>query len=227
MAVDGEADPNMTSSSLVQLQRFARIDLGTQHRVTLTNLDIADHTLEVRAANADSVWSETPLRLAIHKSPAPWNSPWAYTAYALAALALFAYRLRLQRMKFRQVVEARKRLLEQRGRRLLEGCGVERGEHPTQKPLSLLTDWVKKFTEEGETVLDPFMGSGTTGVACAKLNCRFIGIEIRPDYFDIACRRIEASQGPPPRRRARARAGGRPWRVRLPWRRPGDARPPP
>ena len=43
------------------------IDLGSQHRITLTNLDAGDHVLEVRAANADSVWSETPLRLTIHK----------------------------------------------------------------------------------------------------------------------------------------------------------------
>ena len=60
------------------------IDLGSQHRITLTNLGAGDHVLEVRAANADSVWSETPLRLTIHKEPAPWNSPWAYAAYALA-----------------------------------------------------------------------------------------------------------------------------------------------
>jgi site-specific DNA-methyltransferase (adenine-specific) len=71
-------------------------------------------------------------------------------------------------------------------------CSVERGEHPTQKPLTLLLDWVKKFTDEGETVLDPFMGSGTTGVASLKLGRKFIGIEKRVDYFEIACRRIEA-----------------------------------
>jgi site-specific DNA-methyltransferase (adenine-specific) len=69
-------------------------------------------------------------------------------------------------------------------------CNVEHGEHPTQKPLKLLTDWVRKFTDEGETVLDPFMGSGTTGVACAKLRRKFIGIEKRADYFELACRRI-------------------------------------
>jgi signal transduction histidine kinase/ligand-binding sensor domain-containing protein/CheY-like chemotaxis protein/HPt (histidine-containing phosphotransfer) domain-containing protein len=86
------------------------IDVGSQHRITLTNLGAGDHVLEVRAANADSVWSETPLRLTIHKAPAPWNSPWAYAAYALAALAVLAYRLRMQRMKFRQVVAARERL---------------------------------------------------------------------------------------------------------------------
>jgi len=69
-------------------------------------------------------------------------------------------------------------------------CNVEHGEHPTQKPLKLLADWVTKFTDEGETVLDPFMGSGTTGLACMKLGRKFIGIEKRPDYFALACRRI-------------------------------------
>src|SRR5262249_16645923 len=48
------------------------IDLGTQHRVALTNLDAGDHVLEVQAANADSVWSSMPLRLTIHREPAPW-----------------------------------------------------------------------------------------------------------------------------------------------------------
>jgi site-specific DNA-methyltransferase (adenine-specific) len=69
-------------------------------------------------------------------------------------------------------------------------CNVEHGEHPTQKPLKLVMDWVTKFTDEGEIVLDPFMGSGTTGVACAKLGRKFIGIEKRSDYFDLAVRRI-------------------------------------
>ncbi|HXN10770.1 MAG TPA: ATP-binding protein, partial [Steroidobacteraceae bacterium] len=86
------------------------IDLGTQHRVTLTNLDAGDHVLEVRAANADSVWSDTPLRLTIHRDPAPWKSPWAFVAYALAALGVGAYALRLQRLRFRRIVEAQRRL---------------------------------------------------------------------------------------------------------------------
>jgi signal transduction histidine kinase/ligand-binding sensor domain-containing protein/CheY-like chemotaxis protein/HPt (histidine-containing phosphotransfer) domain-containing protein len=86
------------------------IDLGSQHRISLTNLDAGDHVLEVRAANADSVWSETPLRLTIHREPAPWKSPWAYAAYALALLGLVVYRLRLHRKKFRQVVAAREHL---------------------------------------------------------------------------------------------------------------------
>lgn len=60
--------------------------------------------------------------------------------------------------------------------------------HPTQKPVSLMLWCVEKTTG---AVLDPFMGSGTTGVACAKLGRRFIGIEIEPRYFDIACKRID------------------------------------
>jgi signal transduction histidine kinase/ligand-binding sensor domain-containing protein/CheY-like chemotaxis protein/HPt (histidine-containing phosphotransfer) domain-containing protein len=99
------------------------IDLGSQHRISLTNLDAGDHVLEVRAANADSVWSEAPLRLTIHRNPAPWKSPWAYAAYALAVLGLLIYRLRLQRKKFRQVVAAREHLQSQvalRTRELVE-----------------------------------------------------------------------------------------------------------
>ncbi len=99
------------------------IDLGTQHRITLTNLEAGDHLLEVRAANSDSVWSETPLRLSIHRDPAPWKSAWAYTAYVLAALCLVAQRWRLQRIKFQRVVAERQHLEAQvslRTRELLE-----------------------------------------------------------------------------------------------------------
>ena len=62
--------------------------------------------------------------------------------------------------------------------------------HPTPKPVHLMVEWVEDFTDRGETILDPFMGSGTTGVACVKLGRKFIGIEIEPKYFDIACKRI-------------------------------------
>ena len=67
-------------------------------------------------------------------------------------------------------------------------------DHPTQKPLSLIEWNVQCVAGVGALVLDPFMGSGTTGVACAHLGRAFIGIEIEPKYFDIACRRIEAAQ---------------------------------
>jgi site-specific DNA-methyltransferase (adenine-specific) len=67
----------------------------------------------------------------------------------------------------------------------------EKTEHPTQKPLKLLEYLVLTYTNKNNIVLDPFMGSGTTGVACVELGRRFIGIEINEKYFDIACKRIE------------------------------------
>ena len=68
---------------------------------------------------------------------------------------------------------------------------VKANGHPTPKPVELLQEWLTDFSDFGETILDPFMGSGTTGVACAKLGRKFIGIEIEPKYFDIACKRID------------------------------------
>jgi hypothetical protein len=62
-------------------------------------------------------------------------------------------------------------------------------EHKNEKPLQLMCRLVSWLA--GDTVIDPFMGSGTTGVACANLGRKFIGIEIEPKYFDIACERIE------------------------------------
>lgn len=62
--------------------------------------------------------------------------------------------------------------------------------HPCEKPVALM-EWCLGFLPDAQTILDPFMGSGTTGVACANLGRRFIGIEIEPKYFDIACKRIE------------------------------------
>ena len=65
--------------------------------------------------------------------------------------------------------------------------------HPNIKPLGLVDQFIRRHTEQGHTVLDPFLGSGTTGVACAALGRKFIGIEIERQYFDIACERIEAA----------------------------------
>ena len=66
-------------------------------------------------------------------------------------------------------------------------------EHPTQKPVELM-QWCISLAKNTSTVADPFMGSGTTGVACANLGKTFYGIEREPKYFDIACRRIEDAQ---------------------------------
>lgn len=68
---------------------------------------------------------------------------------------------------------------------------IESGVHPTQKPLGLVCRWVQQFTESGELIFDPFMGSGTTGVAAIQMGRKFIGIERESKYFDIACKRIE------------------------------------
>ena len=66
----------------------------------------------------------------------------------------------------------------------------ESPEHPTQKPTELM-EWCLSFVPDAKTILDPFMGSGTTGVAAMNLQRSFIGIEREPKYFDIACERIE------------------------------------
>ncbi|MFH1527754.1 MAG: site-specific DNA-methyltransferase [Bacteroidota bacterium] len=66
--------------------------------------------------------------------------------------------------------------------------------HPTQKPVLLMEYLIKTYTNEGETVLDFTMGSGTTGVACKNLNRDFIGIELDEKYFEIAKQRIEGTQ---------------------------------
>ena len=85
------------------------IDLGTQHRITLTNLPPGNHVLEVRGVNSDSVWS-APVKITLHRDPAPWASPWAYATYALLAIALVAHRLRKQQLERRHQVRERERL---------------------------------------------------------------------------------------------------------------------
>lgn len=78
----------------------------------------------------------------------------------------------------------------------ISATNAERVGHPTQKPLVVM-EWTIHQLGASGVILDPFMGSGTTGVACANLGHKFIGIEIESKYFDIACTRIEAaySQG--------------------------------
>ena len=71
----------------------------------------------------------------------------------------------------------------------------EKGFHPTQKPVTLMEYLIKTYTNEGGTVLDPTMGSGTTGVACVNTNRNFIGIEQDEKYYNIAKSRINESIG--------------------------------
>lgn len=65
------------------------------------------------------------------------------------------------------------------------------GKHPTQKPIALLEHFVKLLSNEGDLIVDPFMGSGSTGVACKKLERNFIGVELDREYYEIAQKRIE------------------------------------
>lgn len=65
------------------------------------------------------------------------------------------------------------------------------GKHPTQKPIALLEHFIKLLSNDGDLVIDPFMGSGSTGVACKKNNRNFIGIELESQYYEIAKHRIE------------------------------------
>lgn len=70
----------------------------------------------------------------------------------------------------------------------------ERNEHSTQKPIKLMLQLVEDFTDLGDLVLDPYTGSGTTGVACLRLGRRFIGIERQSKYFLLACERLRAEE---------------------------------
>jgi len=70
-------------------------------------------------------------------------------------------------------------------------------EHPTQKPLELMLLCIEQCKNKPQTILDPFMGSGTTGVAAINMGRKFIGIEREPKYFEIACKRIEQAVAQP------------------------------
>lgn len=77
---------------------------------------------------------------------------------------------------------------------MLRANGELRGDHPTQKPIGVMAWAISHVPEPCKTIIDPFMGSGTTGVACMNLGRKFIGIEREIKYFDIACRRIDDAQ---------------------------------
>ena len=72
--------------------------------------------------------------------------------------------------------------------------GLERTKHPTQKSLALMENLISIHTNENDLILDPFMGSGTTGVASINLNRKFIGVELDTEYFKIATERLENTE---------------------------------
>lgn len=77
---------------------------------------------------------------------------------------------------------------------MLRSHGEPRGDHPTQKPVGVMRWCIEHLPRDASDILDPFMGSGTTGVAAAQMGRAFIGIERNQTYFDAACRRIEQAQ---------------------------------
>lgn len=79
----------------------------------------------------------------------------------------------------------------------LTNSSERHGAHPTEKPISMMAELVGLFSNHGDLICDPFMGSGTTGVACIKRGRRFIGIEKDPKYFEIACERIDFASRQP------------------------------
>lgn len=73
--------------------------------------------------------------------------------------------------------------------------GAQRGDHPTQKPLEVMKWAISHLPAPADIILDPFMGSGTTGVAALQLGRRFIGVEKSPVFFEAACRRLREANG--------------------------------
>lgn len=80
---------------------------------------------------------------------------------------------------------------------MLRANGEERGDHPTQKPVGVMSWCLQQLPPDVRTVLDPMMGSGTTGVACVRAGLSFVGIEREPKYFEAACRRISEAYAQP------------------------------
>jgi len=94
--------------------------------------------------------------------------------------------------------KGRARTINNPGSKQLIRGGIEKESgHPTEKPVHLMAEYIANSSQRGEVVLDPFMGSGTTGVAAVQLGRRFVGIEIDPTFFDIACRRIQEAYDRP------------------------------
>jgi DNA modification methylase len=87
--------------------------------------------------------------------------------------------------------KGRARTINNPGSKQLLAGGIEKATgHPTEKPVHLMAEYIGNSSRRGDTVLDPFMGSGTTGVAAVQLGRKFVGVEIDPTFFDMACQRI-------------------------------------
>jgi DNA modification methylase len=89
------------------------------------------------------------------------------------------------------------RRIQYRWNGMLRQNNEPRGDHPTQKPVGVMKWCIGQLPDDAMVILDPFMGSGTTGVACVEMGRKFVGIELDKHYFDAACRRIAAAYSKP------------------------------
>jgi site-specific DNA-methyltransferase (adenine-specific) len=87
-----------------------------------------------------------------------------------------------------------KKIADAGSKQLIRCPQVDESPHPTEKPVSLMAHYIGNSSLRNQIILDPFMGSGTTGVAAVQMGRKFIGAELDAKYFDIACKRIEIAQ---------------------------------
>ena len=123
-----------------------------------------------------TIWGGERFNLPVRRGWLTWVKPDAAPTFASTEFA------------WRNVDKPAKHLIHS-----ISATNQERVGHPTQKPLPLML-WCVEQAGMPELILDPFMGSGTTGVAAIQMGRKFIGIEREPKYFDIACKRIEQAQ---------------------------------
>ena len=137
----------------------------------------ADNETQFLAAGAvQIVWGGNYFRLPPSRGWLAWRKPDRVTSAADFELAWTS-------------MDMNSRMIEQS----IAATNAERVGHPTQKPLRVMA-WCLSFVPAARTVIDPFMGSGTTGVACAQRGLSFTGIERERRYFDMACERIARAQ---------------------------------
>lgn len=155
----------------------------------------------------DDDWDDEPIDdalLAAVRSTGRWNIIFGGNYYALPATTCWLIWDKLNgdtdfadcEMAWTNLPGAVRRI-----RFLWNGCmrGNKelRGDHPTQKPVGVMSWCLSHLPRDTRTVLDPFAGSGTTGVACVKAGLQFTGIEREPKYFDVMCRRIDEAYKQP------------------------------
>ena len=132
--------------------------------------------LMLEKAEAVIVWGGNYYALPLSRGWLAWRKPDAPPTMAHLELAWTSYDMNAKMLDHS-----------------IAATNAERAGHPTQKPIRVMA-WSLEFAPAARTVCDPFMGSGTTGVACAQLGKAFTGIERERKYFDIACERIARAQ---------------------------------